>query len=200
MIKALQTKLGLTPDGVFGPKTLKAFTQYFKLSNLRAAHFFGQLAHETADFKISTENLNYSAEGLLKTFPRYFTAETAAEYARQPERIANRVYANRMGNVLPGDGYKYRGRGAIQLTGFTNYGAFAKYAKRPDVLSNPDIVATELAFDSAFFFFERNSLWTICDHGLDAVTQLTKRINGGTNGLEDRIAKTKKYYSILEGK
>lgn len=198
MIKTLQTKLGLTPDGVFGPKTLKAFAQYFKLSNLRAAHFFGQLAHETADFKISTENLNYSAEGLLKTFPRYFTAETAAEYARQPEKIANRVYANRMGNILPGDGYKYRGRGAIQLTGFTNYGAFAKYAKRPDVLSNPDIVATELAFDSAFFFFERNSLWTICDHGLDAATQLTKKINGGTNGLDDRIAKTKKFYAILE--
>lgn len=200
MIKALQTKLGLTPDGVFGPKTLRAFANYFKLSNLRAAHFFGQLAHETGDFKISTENLNYSAEGLLKTFPKYFTAETAAQYARQPEKIANRVYGNRMGNVLPGDGYKYRGRGAIQLTGFTNYGAFAKYAKRPDVLSNPDIVANELAFDSAFFFFERNSLWTICDHGLDAVTQLTKKINGGTHGLDDRIAKTNKYYAILEGK
>jgi putative chitinase len=194
MIKELQTKLGLTPDGVFGPKTLKAAAAYFKLSNLRAAHFFGQIAHETGNFKVSTENLNYSAEGLLKTFGKYFTPETAKAYARQPERIANLVYGNRMGNVASGDGYKYRGRGAIQLTGRANYEAFAKYINRPDVVTNPDIVATELAFESALFFFDK--LWAVCDTG--DVLAVTKRVNGGTNGLADRKAYTEKFLRELK--
>lgn len=194
----LQKKAGVTADGVFGPNTYKASRKYLGLTDIRATHFFAQTGHETGDFKVYTENLNYSAKGLRSTFAKYFPTDAIAkDYERQPERIANRVYANRMGNgdEKSGDGWKYRGRGALQLTGKSNYQAFADYMKRPDVMTNPDIVATELAFESAMFYFERNKLWTICDRGTSdsVITDLTKRINGGTNGLDDRIAKTKKY-------
>lgn len=194
----LQKKSGVAADGVFGPNTYKAARKYLKLTDLRATHFFAQTGHETGDFKVYTENLNYSAKGLRSTFSKYFPTDAMAkEYERQPERIANRVYANRMGNgdEKSGDGWKYRGRGALQLTGKSNYQAFADYMKRPDIMTNPDIVATELAFESAMFFFERNKLWAICDKGISdsVITELTKKINGGTNGLDDRIAKAKKY-------
>ena len=186
---ALQKKIGVTADGAFGPGTLKAAAAYFKLNKNRAAHFFAQTGHETGDFKVFTENLNYSKDGLMKIFKKYFPTE------------ANRVYASRMGNgpEASGEGYKYRGRGAIQLTGQDNYEAFAAYCKRPDVLTNPDIVATELSFESALWFFERNHLWAICDQGTtDAVIlQITKRVNGGTHGLPDRQGKTHKYAGWL---
>jgi hypothetical protein len=137
-------------------------------------------------------------------FKKYFPdMATANRYARQPEKIANRVYGNRMGNgpEASGDGWRYRGRGALQLTGRDNYAAFAKYANRPDVMSNPDLVATELAFESAMFFFERNKLWAICDQGISdsSILALTKRINGGTHGLADRSEKTKKYFLWTAG-
>lgn len=194
----LQEKSGVTADGVFGPNTYKAARKYLKLTDLRATHFFAQTGHETGNFAVYTENLNYSAKGLRSTFPKYFPTDAlAAQYERKPEKIANKVYADRMGNgpESSGDGWKYRGRGALQLTGKSNYQAFADYMKRPDIMTNPDIVATELAFESAMFFFERNKLWSICDKGTSdsVITELTKRINGGTNGLDDRIAKTKKY-------
>jgi uncharacterized protein YcbK (DUF882 family) len=115
--------------------------------------------------------------------------------------IANRVYASRMGNgpEASGDGWKYRGRGALQLTGKSNYEAFAKFCNRPDVMTNPDLVAAELAFESAMFFFERNKLWAICDQGVTDATilSISKKVNGGTHGLEDRKAKTKTYFSQL---
>ncbi|NDB84231.1 MAG: glycoside hydrolase family 19 protein [Alphaproteobacteria bacterium] len=191
-IVELQKKCGVTADGVWGPTTYKAARAYFKLTKERAAHFFGQCAHETGNFKIFEENLNYSSGGLLKIFPKYFNQQTAVAYERQPQRIANRVYANRMGNSdeASGDGWKYRGRGAIQLTGKANYAKFGH-------ADSPDKVANELAFESALFFFEQNGLWTICDKGVtDAtITALTKRVNGGTNGLDDRLAKTKLFYS-----
>lgn len=194
----LQKKAGVTADGVFGPNTYKAARKYLGLTDLRATHFFAQTGHETGEFRLFTENLNYSAQGLRTTFRKYFPTDALAnQYARKPEQIANRVYANRMGNgpESSGDGWKYRGRGALQLTGKSNYQAFADYLKRPDIMTNPDIVATELAFESAMFFFERNRLWSICDKGTtdSVITELSKRINGGTNGLDDRIAKTKKY-------
>ena len=157
-LKALQQKIGVTADGAWGPGTLRAAAAYYKLSPARAAHFFGQTAHETGGFKAFSENLNYSAQGLMGVFKKYFPdAATAAKYERKPEAIANRVYASRMGNgpESSGDGWRYRGRGALQLTGRDNYKAFADYCKRPDVMSNPDLVATELAFESAMFFFER---------------------------------------------
>jgi putative chitinase len=201
-LKALQQKIGVTADGAWGPGTLRAAAAFYKLSPARAAHFFGQTAHETGGFKAFSENLSYGAKGLMGVFKKYFPdAATAAKYERKPEAIANRVYANRMGNgpESSGDGWKYRGRGALQLTGKDNYAAFAKYCNRPDVMTNPDLVATELAFESAMFFFERNKLWSICDQGVTdaAILSLTKKINGGTHGLEDRKNKTKTYHMQL---
>lgn len=199
----LQENMGIKPDGNFGPITLKTATKFFNLNDMESAHFFGQLSHETGGFKIFSENLNYSSQGLMTTFKKYFpTKELANQYARNPERIANRVYANRMGNgsESSGDGWKYRGRGAIQLTGKFNYSEFAKFIDNLSVMENPDIVATEYSFDSASFFFEKNKLWDICNRGIsrDVITSLTKRINGGVNGLEDRIEKTNRYYQWLQ--
>jgi len=199
-LKSLQQKIGIAADGAWGPGTFKAAMAYYKLSPVRAAHFFAQTAHESGGFKAFSENLNYAAKGLRGIFGKYFATDAlAAQYERQPEKIANRVYASRMGNgdEKSGDGWRYRGRGALQLTGKDNYKAFADYCKRPDVMSNPDIVASELAFESAMFFFERNKLWNICDQGVTdaAILSLTKKINGGTHGLADRSEKTKKYIS-----
>jgi putative chitinase len=196
-ITALQTKCGITADGAWGPGTFNAAMKHYGLTKNRAVHFFAQTHHETGAFKAFVENLNYSADGLQKTFKKYFpTPASASAYARNPEKIANKVYAGRMGNGPESseDGYRYRGRGALQLTGKDNYKAFSIYCKRPDVMTNPDLVATELAFESAMFFFERNGLWAICDRGIgDAtITAVTKKINGGTNGLDDRIVQTKK--------
>ena len=194
----LQKKIGVTADGAFGPGTYKRAAAFYKLSPNRAAHFFAQTAHESGGFKTFSENLNYSAKGLRNTFGKYFKTDLDAQMcARQPQRIANRVYANRMGNgdVSSGDGWKYRGRGALQLTGKENYEAFANYIGRPDVMSNPDLVAGELCFESALWFFDKNKLWGICDQGVnDAdILALTKRINGGTHGLDDRRTKTYKF-------
>ncbi len=127
-LKALQEKIGVLADGNFGPKTLKTASAYFKFTPERAAHFFGQVATETGNFAKFAENLNYSASGLQNTFGKYFPGDIEAQYARQPEKIANRVYANRMGNgsEASGDGWKYRGRGALQLTGKTNYQAIGR--------------------------------------------------------------------------
>ena len=197
---ALQAKCGLEPDGKWGPGTFKGAKAHFKLSTAQAAHFFGQCAHESGNFKVFSENLNYSADGLNKIFKKYFPTVAAAQpYARKPEKIANKVYANRMGNgpESSGDGWKFRGRGPIQLTGKDNYTAFSHAIGRPDVLTNPDIVATELAFESALWFFNKNGLFAIADKGVtDAVIgQITRRVNGGTHGLDDRIKKTKQFAS-----
>jgi putative chitinase len=197
-LAALQTKCGIAADGKWGPGTYKAARDFFKLSNTQAAHFFGQCAHESGGFKVFSENLNYSDKGLNGIFKKYFpTIASTAGYARKPEKIANKVYANRMGNgpEASGDGWKYRGRGPIQLTGKANYTAFAADVKRPDVLTNPDLVVGELAFESALWFFRKNGLLAIADKGVtDAIiTQITKRVNGGTHGLDDRLKKTKQY-------
>lgn len=197
-LAALQTKCGITADGKWGPGTYVSARGYFKLSNTQAAHFFGQCAHESGGFKVFSENLNYSDKGLNGIFKKYFpTIASTAGYARKPEKIANKVYANRMGNgpEASGDGWKYRGRGPIQLTGKDNYTAFAADVKRPDVLTNPDLVVGELAFESALWFFRKNGLLAIADRGVtDAIiTQITKRVNGGTHGLDDRLKKTKQY-------
>jgi len=194
----LQQKIGVTADGAFGPGTYKRAASFYKLSPHRAAHFFAQTAHESGGFKTFSENLNYSAKGLRGIFGKYFPTDALARaYERQPQRIANRVYANRMGNgdEASGDGWKYRGRGALQLTGKDNYAAFASYIRRPDVMDNPDLVAGELCFESALWFFDKNKLWSICDQGVNDATilALTKRINGGTHGLDDRRTKTYKF-------
>jgi len=199
----LQSKCGCHADGAFGPGTLKAACARFKLNKNRAAHFFAQTAHESGNFKAFSENLNYGAKGLRGIFGKYFPTDAMARaYERQPQKIANRVYANRMGNgdEASGDGWLYRGRGPLQLTGKNNYRAFGKYIGREqEVLDNPDIVANELGFESALWFFDANKLWGICDQGINdaAILALTKRINGGTHGLDDRKAKTKKYATWL---
>jgi putative chitinase len=198
----LQKKIGVTADGAFGPGTLKAAAAYYKLSPNRAAHFFAQTAHESGNFKAFSENLNYGAKGLRGIFRKYFPTDALARaYERKPAAIANRVYGNRMGNgpESSGEGFAFRGRGALQLTGKFNYSEFAKYVNRPEVMDNPDLVATELAFESALWFFDKNKLWGICDQGINdaAILALTKRINGGTHGLDDRKLKTKKYAAWL---
>jgi putative chitinase len=202
-LKSLQTKIGVGADGAFGPGTLKAAMAYYKMTPERAAHFFAQTAHESGNFKAFAENLNYGASGLTTTFKKYFpTAEKALLYERKPEKIANLVYGSRMGNgdEASGDGFKFRGRGALQLTGKDNYKAFSEYLKNPEIMTNPDLVADQFAFESAIFFFDRNKLWDICDKGVnkDTILALTKRINGGTHGLADREEKTLKYYSYLK--
>jgi putative chitinase len=191
---------GTIPDSVLAqiPETAKKFNITNKL---RLAHFLSQCAHESGNFKSINENLNYSADGLRKIFGKYFPGNLAESYAKQPEKIASRVYGGRMGNgdESTKEGYKFRGRGYIQLTGKSNYTKFTQFIGE-DCVSNPDLVATKYPLASAAFFFNSNSLWAICDKGSDdtTVTAVTKRVNGGTNGLADRIEKFKKYYSLLK--
>lgn len=168
---------------------------------LRLSHFLSQCAHESGNFKFLRENLNYSADGLRKIFPKYFpTLEAANKYARQPEKIANKVYGSRMGNgdEASGDGFKFRGRGYIQLTGKDNYAAFDKFVD-DDIMADPDLVATKYPLTSAAFFFHKNKLWDVCDkgHGDDIVLAVTKRVNGGTHGLADRQDKFDLFHSTL---
>jgi putative chitinase len=201
-LKSLQEKIGVTADGLFGPRTMKAAMTFYKLTPIRAAHFFAQTAHETGEYKLFSENLNYSAAGLQGTFGKYFPGTIEESYARNPEKIANRVYANRIGNgnEASGDGWKYRGRGALQLTGKANYQAFSTYLNKPEIMDNPDLVATTYAFESAMYFFNKNKLWAMCDQGITdaAILAITKRINGGTNGLDHRNKLTKKYYNYVK--
>ena len=159
-------------------------------TNLRLAHFLAQCALESNNFTAVVENLNYSAQRLLQVFPKYFKNVDVNAYARNPQKIGSRVYANRMGNgdEASGDGFKYRGRGYIQLTGKNNYRAFSGFIGE-DCIANPDLVATEYPLASAGFFFNSNNIWKICDRGADdaAVTSVTKAVNGGTHGLADRL-------------
>jgi len=261
-VKKLQTKLGTTADGVFGPGTEKLVKEWqtknglaadgivgdgtwgkmfptvikedivilssgglkldklkghipesviaqipdtakkFNITNpLRLAHFLAQCGHESGGFKLVQENLNYSADGLKKIFPKYFPGNLSESYARNPEKIASKVYGGRMGNGVEStkEGFKFRGRGFIQLTGKQNYTAFAKFIGE-DTVSNPDLVATKYPLASAAFFFDSNKLWSICDKGADdaTVTAVTKRVNGGTIGLPDRIKHFKEYYNLLK--
>jgi putative chitinase len=191
---------GTIPDTVIAQiaETAKKFNI---TNNLRLAHFLAQCAHESGSFKFVSENLNYSADGLKITFGKYFLGTLAESYAKQPEKIASRVYGGRMGNgdESTKEGFKFRGRGYIQLTGKSNYVKFTQFIGE-DCVGNPDLVATKYPLASAAFFFNNNSLWSICDKGIDdaTVTAVTKRVNGGTNGLADRISKFKKYYNLLK--
>jgi putative chitinase len=169
---------------------------------LRLAHFLAQCGHESGGFRLTKENLNYSAKGLNGTFKKYFpTLESAVPYERKPDKIANKVYGNRMGNgpESSGEGAKFCGRGYIQLTGKENYTAFGKSINE-DILSNPDKVASNYALLSAAWFFSKNGLHKMADGGSsdDVVTKITKRVNGGTIGLADRIKHFKEYYNLLK--
>lgn len=169
---------------------------------LRLAHFLAQAGHESGGFKISQENLNYSAKGLQNIFKKYFPSEAIAlDYAKKPEKIANRVYSGRMGNgnEASGDGYKFRGRGDIQLTGRDNYTAFGK-SIGVSIEDNPDLVGTQYALASAAWFWQKNKLNELADTGatIEVVTNITKKVNGGTIGLPDRIAHFNEFYSLLK--
>jgi len=241
-VKEWQTKNGLTPDGIIGDKSweklfgnstpstiptpvvippsefkLEALKGHipdsviaqipdtavkFNITNpLRLSHFLAQCGHESGKFKAVSENLNYSAKGLLGTFGKYFDSTSAAKYEKKPEMIASRVYGNRMGNgdETSKEGYKFRGRGYIQLTGKSNYTKFTQFIGE-DCVSNPDLVATKYPLASAAFFFDSNKLWSICDLGStdEVVTKVTKRVNGGTIGLQDRIKHFKEFYNLLK--
>jgi putative chitinase len=191
---------GHVPDAVIAmiPDTAAKFNI---TTPLRLAHFLAQCGHESGGFRAVQENLNYSADGLVKIFGKYFNATTAAGYARNPEKIASKVYASRMGNgdEASKEGWKFRGRGYIQLTGKSNYTNFTKFIGE-DCIANPDLVATKYPLASAAFFFNSNNLWALCDKGADdqAVTGVTKRVNGGTIGLADRIKHFKEYYALLK--
>jgi putative chitinase len=168
---------------------------------LRLAHFLAQCGHESGGFRVTSENLNYSAKGLNGIFKKYFPTEAIAkQYERKPEKIANKVYANRManGSEASGDGYKFRGRGYIQLTGRDNYTQFGKSIGE-DMTANPDKVAGQYALLSAAWFFSKNGLHKMADEGSSdaVVTKITKRVNGGTIGLADRIKHFKEYYHLL---
>ena len=190
---------GHIPDTVLA-QLPEVMTKFGITNKLRLAHFLAQCGHESGGFRLVNENLNYSAAGLKKIFSKYFPGTVNESYARNPQKIASRVYANRMGNgdENSGEGWKFRGRGYIQLTGKANYTNFTKFIGE-DCVANPDLVATKYPLASAAFFFNSNSLWAICDKGAtDAdVTAVTKRVNGGTIGLPDRIKHFKEYYSLL---
>jgi putative chitinase len=190
---------GHIPDSVLAqiPDTAKRFNI---TTNLRLAHFLAQCAHESGEFTMVTENLNYSADGLKRIFLKYFPGNLNESYARNPQRIASRVYGGRMGNgdESTGDGYKFRGRGYIQLTGKSNYERFSGFIGE-DLISNPDLVATKYPLASAAFFFDSNRLWTICDRGdtSDVVEAVTRRVNGGIIGLADRIKHFNEYKALI---
>ena len=200
-LKKLQEKCGVKPDGSFGPNTARAIAKHYNLSPERGAHLLGQASHESGSFKLTKENLNYSAETMCRVWPsRFKSVAEAAPYARNPKALADKVYSNRMGNG-EGEGHIWIGRGFLQLTGKDNYKAFSADMKLPQVMEDPSLVETDYAFETAMWFFDRNGLWDICDKGvdLDPIKQITKRVNGGYTGLDHRVHATKQIYGWLRG-
>lgn len=200
----VQNLKGYIPD-----VTLKTLSGSFSTknnitTNLRLAHFISQCAYESGDFKNIRENLNYSKDGLMKVFPKYFpNSQSTRGYVNNPQKIANKVYANRMGNgdEKSGDGWNYRGRGYIQLTGRSNYKSFSDFIGQ-DCVTHPDLVATKYPLSSAAYFFTKNKLWDICDKGSHGtiISEITKKINGGLNGIDGRLLKFKTFYDLLNKK
>ena len=208
-LQAIQTKIGTIPDGKFGAQTSKALQRFLGLNIVEASHFIGQCWHESGGFARYEENLNYSAERLLVVFPKYFTTPEAraralvnkkpdlrplaSEYANKPEMIGNLVYANRMGNGAPetGDGFRHRGQGLIQLTGKTNQFRFADFIGDQRIKKDPSLIGQVYGLESADYFFKTNGVYQLCDDMRpETIRAVTLRINGGTNGLQDREDKT----------
>ena len=191
---------GHVPDAVIAQ--LPEVMEKFQINTpLRIAHFLSQCGHESGNFKVVNENLNYGAKGLLGLFKKYFPTEAKAlEYERKPEKIANLIYGGRMGNgaEATGEGYKYRGRGYIQLTGKDNYSAFDKVVTE-DITANPDLVATKYPLLSAAWYWNSRKINSVCDQGAteEVVKKVTKLVNGGDIGLADRLKHFKEFHSLL---
>ena len=191
---------GHVPDTVIAQ--IPEVMEKFEINTpLRLAHFLAQCGHESGNFRLVKENLNYSAKGLMGIFKKYFPNEALAkQYERKPEKIANKVYSSRMGNgdEASGEGAKFCGRGYIQLTGKTNYQAFFK-SIGVDINTDPTLVATQYPLASAAWFFNKNGLHKMADGGATTavVTSITKRVNGGTIGLDDRIKHFNEFYALL---
>lgn len=201
-IVEFQRKHGLLPDGIIGKKTLQKMRCEFKIeTDAQLAHFLANVHHETGGFTADTENLNYSAQGLEKVFKRYFPDhKTATAYARNQIKIANKVYANRMGNggEASGDGWKFIGRGALQLTGKNNYKAFADYVGDKMIMLKPELVAEKYFWESALFYFTKNKLWNQMKYtDANAIKSVRKAVNGGYNGLTEVQELFTKYYNLI---
>lgn len=199
MVRQFQADHGLVVDGIIGRKTTEAMRFAWGLTKAGLAHFLGQAHVETGGFVYVEENLNYRAERLVQVFKKYFTWDMALLFEYKPEAIANVVYAERMGNgdICSGDGYRYRGRGCMQLTGKYNYQKFADYISSIDVLLSPGLVSNKYFWRSGLFYFEMADIWNET-HSVNIFTikRVTKKVNGGTNGLKERDRWTRHYYSV----
>lgn len=190
---------GHIPDTVI-TQIPEVMTKFGINDPVKLSHFLAQCGHESGGFKVVNENLNYGAKGLRTIFKKYFPDDaTALLYERKPEKIANIVYGNRMGNgdKASGDGWKFRGRGYIQLTGKSNYAEFDKVVTE-NIVENPDLVATKYPLLSAAWFFHKNCLGKCKDATDASVLAVTKCVNGGTIGLPDRQKHFKEYYNLLK--
>lgn len=192
---------GQVPDSIY--KEIPYMAEKFGINTrLRLSHFLAQCAHESSGFKRLDENLNYSAKRMLEIFKKYFpTLASTNGYVMNPQKLGSKVYGGRLGNgpESTGEGYKYRGRGIIQLTGKSNYKAFSDFIGE-DCVSNPDLIITKYPLASAAFFFMNKKLIKVCDEGSDVktITKVTKGVNGGTHGIDERIKQFNKFYSLLE--
>ena len=199
-IKEIQRLVGAKEDGIIGNETLTKFQcKYGIPTKAMVAHFFGNLDHESGGFSIVEESGMYSAQRLLQVFPKYFKSlAMAKEYAYKPEKIFNLTYGGRMGNNMPGDGWRYRGRGYMQTTGKFSYDRLGKYLG-VDLIKNPDLVATKYPLESALFYFSDNKLWDLVkDVSEESIKLIRKRVNGGYNGLDDVRGKVLKYYNMMK--
>ena len=199
-MRKLQDKIGVGADGSFGPNTAKAIAKHYELSPERGAHLMGQASHESGGFKLTRENLNYSVEAMMRVWPRRFpTKESAEPFARNPKALAENVYFGRMGNDTKEKASLYLGRGFLQLTGYSNVKAFASDMGLPEVIEDPSLLEEEYAFETAMWFFSNNGLYKIADTGVDeeVIRKITKRVNGGYHGIEDRIDQTTKIHTWL---
>ena len=200
-MRKLQTKIGVSADGSFGPNTARAIAKHYELSNKRAAHLMGQAHHESGGFKLTKEKLSYSVEAMMRVWPsRFPTKESAEPFARNPKALAENVYFGRMGNDTKEKASLYLGRGFLQLTGYNNVKAFASDMGLPEVIEDPSLLEEEYAFETAMWFFSNNGLYKIADTGVDGevIRKITKRVNGGYHGIDDRIHQTTKIHTWLE--
>lgn len=205
----VQILTGIIPDHI-----IKALSPAFLLKAgidgpKRLSHFLGQLMEESGNFTKLVENLHYSGERLWKTFPKHFKdADEAMTFNNQPEAIANRIYDRQdLGNTSPGDGWKYRGRGPVQLTGKDNYQGFQDWVNKNntnpvDIINNPDLLSTDISLgllSAVWLFAVAKNLWPVCDQGvgLETVKEVTRKVNGGENGLQDRYDHTTAIFTAL---